>query len=367
MRITDLSSTNKVAGEGIIKWDLQDENGYTVLVQAFGYHIPAAKVRLLSPQVLIQQLGGHANITKMGIQLRLANNVTLFGKYCDCSNLPLIPMAHTKSHQLSFWNEAFGLNVTNSLKLKNILGEDNTNLSAAQKEVLLWHQRLSHASIRWVQMLMQKRDKLNSDGHVSLHNGPFISTKSRAPTCDISGLKCGSCLCAKATVKWPQHTSPRPSPMRGYLKENDVYPGSCISADRYFSPVQGRLLHTFGREPHGYTCGCLFVDHASGKIFNFPQFSTTATETLKSVARLEAYAHDEGFKIKQYHSDNGIFSTADFIAHCDIQLQWCRRTFPKWCGGKKHKNCGTMGSCKYAPSRDTLASASKSQILAASH
>ncbi len=44
------------------------------------------------------------------------------------------------------------------------------------------------------------------------------------------------------------------------------------------------------------------MDHASAKIFNFPQFSTNATETLKSVAYLESYANDEGFKIKQYHS-----------------------------------------------------------------
>jgi hypothetical protein len=98
MKIKDLSSTNKVAGEGMIRWDLQDESGCTVSVQAFGYHIPAAKVRLLSPQVLIQQDGGQATITKKGIQLRLANNVTLFGRYCNRSNLPLIPMAHTKSH-----------------------------------------------------------------------------------------------------------------------------------------------------------------------------------------------------------------------------------------------------------------------------
>jgi len=49
MKIKDLSSTNKVAGEGMIKWDLQDANGYTVTVEAYGYHIPAAKVRLLSP------------------------------------------------------------------------------------------------------------------------------------------------------------------------------------------------------------------------------------------------------------------------------------------------------------------------------
>lgn len=314
----DLSSTNKVAGEEMIKWDLQDANGYTVTVEAYGYHIPAAKVRLLSPQVLIKKDGGQATISAGGIHINLATNITLFGRYCPRSNLPLIPMAHTKKHRFSFWNEAFGLTLNNSRELSNVLGEDNSNLSASQKEVLLWHQRLSHASIRWVQMLMRKRDWLKSVGGESLHNGPFITTRSSAPTCDISPLKCGACLCAKATVKRPQHMPPHPSMERGFLKAGDVHLGSCISADHYFSPVQGRLLHTFGRERHGHTCGSLFVDHASGKIFNFPQFSTNATETLKSVARLEAYAYDEGFKIKKYHSDNSIFSTAEFKAHCDM-------------------------------------------------
>ncbi len=147
MKIKDLSSTNKVAGKGIIKWDLQDENGYTVTVEAYGYHIPTAKVRLLSPQVLIKKDGGQATISARGIHIRLVTGVTLFGRYCTHSNLPLILMAHTKTHRFSFWNEAFGPTMNNLHELKNILGEDNTNLSASQKEVLLWHQRLSHASI----------------------------------------------------------------------------------------------------------------------------------------------------------------------------------------------------------------------------
>ena len=69
MKIKDLSSTNKVAGTGIIKWDLQDAKGYTVTVEAFGYHIPAAKVHLLSPQVLIKKDGGQATILARGIQI----------------------------------------------------------------------------------------------------------------------------------------------------------------------------------------------------------------------------------------------------------------------------------------------------------
>jgi hypothetical protein len=147
MKIKDLSSTNTVAGKGIIKWDLQDETGYTVTVEAYRYHIPAANLRLLSPQVLIKKDGGQATISARGIHIRLATNSTLVGQYCTCSNLPLIPMAHTKTNRFSFWNEAFGLSMNNSHELKNILGEDNTNLSASQKEVLLWHQRRSHASI----------------------------------------------------------------------------------------------------------------------------------------------------------------------------------------------------------------------------
>jgi hypothetical protein len=34
MKIKDLSSTNKVAGEGLLQWDLQDKNGHTVTIEA---------------------------------------------------------------------------------------------------------------------------------------------------------------------------------------------------------------------------------------------------------------------------------------------------------------------------------------------
>jgi transposase InsO family protein len=100
------------------------------------------------------------------------------------------------------------------------------------------------------------------------------------------------------------------------LKVENLLPGSKISADHYFSPINGCLPHTFGHERVGYTCSSLFVDHASGKIFNFPQYSNTADKTIKSAMKLEALARDKGFKIKAYHSDNGIFSSSDFKAHC---------------------------------------------------
>jgi hypothetical protein len=96
MKIKDLSSTNKVAGKGLIQWDLQDKNGHTVTIEAFGYHIPAAKVCLLSPQVIIDEKGGHAMMTEEGIDMKLDDCIGIFGKYCQRSNLPLGSMAQVK-------------------------------------------------------------------------------------------------------------------------------------------------------------------------------------------------------------------------------------------------------------------------------
>jgi hypothetical protein len=173
----------------------------------------------------------------------------------------------------------------------------------------------------------------NNDGS-ALHQGPSIRTNSRAPTCNILGLKCAAGLYAKASVRTSLNLPPRQSPKNTKLKVEKLMPGSCISADHYFSPIQGQLPHSFGRESLGYTCRSLFVDHASGKIFNFPQYSNTTNETIKSAMKLEAMARDEGFKIKEYHSDNGIFLSTKFKAHCD-----CHQTKYSYSGvGTKHMN-----------------------------
>ena len=111
-------------------------------------------------------------------------------------------------------------------------------------------------------------------------------------------------------------------------------PGDCISADHFFSPINERLLHTYGRERKGCTCGSLFVDHASGKIFHFPQFSTNASKTIKNTLCLESMAKEDGIEIKQYHSDNGIFASQEFKEHCDRS----KRKYSFSGVGAKHQN-----------------------------
>ena len=61
----------------------------------------------------------------------------------------------------------------------------------------------------------------------------------------------------------------------------------------------------------------MFDDHASGKVFNFCQVSTGAAEIAESKHTVEYFTQDEGFKIKLCHSDNGIFSLAEFTSDCE--------------------------------------------------
>jgi hypothetical protein len=60
MKIKGLSSSNQVAGEGILHWSLQDADGNMTYIELLGYHITNAKVHLLSPHILLKTIGGHA-------------------------------------------------------------------------------------------------------------------------------------------------------------------------------------------------------------------------------------------------------------------------------------------------------------------
>jgi hypothetical protein len=132
----------------------------------------------------------------------------------------------------------------------------NTNLSLSQKEVLLWHQRLLHASIKWIQCLIRDRKWLQDNANKgSLHDGLFLLCKnSHASSCSVSALKCAACLCAKASTRSPTNTPTQPA-LRNHhfqdelnttkpkiLKRGHLEPGDCISIDQYASKVQARLL-----------------------------------------------------------------------------------------------------------------------------
>ena len=102
--IKDISSSHTVAGKGMLQWKVVDSNGNIVVLDVIGYHIPGIEVRLLSPQSLLQLVGGHhlatftrndaaKDFTSNGHMITLADGTKLVGKFCSGSNLPLLTMS----------------------------------------------------------------------------------------------------------------------------------------------------------------------------------------------------------------------------------------------------------------------------------
>eukprot|EP00804_Cyclotella_cryptica_P012739 CCRYP_019202-RA/>CCRYP_019202-RA protein AED:0.43 eAED:0.27 QI:0/0/0/1/0/0.5/2/0/558 len=215
-----------------------------------------------------------------------------------------------------FWSRCFSFQAAErDVWARNILAASNQNLTLAQKELLLWHQRLSHAGLSTVQNISQQRRESNlstlSD-LVRLRDGPLLPYTYNVPSTACKNLLCAACEISKATCRLPSvcasHTGPRSHML---LKENHVQPGDCVSCDHFISPVPGRVISSSGHSSstNGYTCGTIYVDHCSTFIFINHQLTTSASDTI--------HAADVGVAIKGYHTDNGVFSSAAFRSHCD--------------------------------------------------
>jgi hypothetical protein len=102
MKIKDLSSSNQVAGEGILSWSIQDTHGASVIKELMGYHIPNAEVHLLSPQFLLNTISGKAIQTVQGIDIILNNGFNVNAKFCPQSNLLLIPLSLKNDRKYCF-------------------------------------------------------------------------------------------------------------------------------------------------------------------------------------------------------------------------------------------------------------------------
>ncbi len=77
MKIKALLSSNQVIGEGILCWLIKDTHGASIVIELMGYHIPNAEVCLLSPQVLLNTIGGKVVQTVQGIDIILDNGFNI--------------------------------------------------------------------------------------------------------------------------------------------------------------------------------------------------------------------------------------------------------------------------------------------------
>jgi hypothetical protein len=85
-----------------------------------------------------------------------------------------------------------------------------------------------------------------------------------------------------------------------------------VSYDQFESSVSGLKAQNLGKAiTKRYTCGSVFVDHASRFVFLQLHHSTGAAEALRGKHNFERLATGSGVKIKDYRADNGIFARSE--------------------------------------------------------
>ena len=329
--VQTVNGPTPMAGYGKVRWTLISEDGKHIRLVVPCHHVPASKVRLLLPQDFCQYNGFDRSKDQFG-----GNSSNYFWMHSDhdrtrfqCpidprSNLP-VALAKTPCHngECGFEDpieEEHRCTTCHrhSIATMSVFDETNQNITAAQKELLLWHNRLGHLGFAHVQKLMRPSvaTSLPTDSHPTkpTKNNPFILPKHpTARTCKPP--LCAACQIARAKKRTADVSTTVIHKVM-LLKTDDLLPGDAVSIDQYKSSVRGRLSTGRGKGSFGnkYASGTIFCDRASGYIQCFHQVSLRATDTVISKRAFERVAESCGKKIKSYHGDNGVFKSNEFGA-----------------------------------------------------
>jgi hypothetical protein len=346
----------KVTGQGPIEWEIEDINGITKKLATISYYVPEATIRLFSPQAYFKlNPTAHLTLNADGLALHMACGTVLNFPIQPGSHLPIMltrqslqrgrdnsgsnkplhkPSLNHMSNILSFicsttydafvHGAVFHLQHAGAMAAvvsdDAVLKNHNTNLSPEQKELLLWHYRLGHIGFGKVQSYLQKPRTSSLNDMQSR-----IITPSNSKCSHCHPPLCAACQYAKQKRKNPPRDKAIGSLSSSStgLSDDILHPGDRVSVDIYCSSTPGRLPHTFGKEKSSlqFTCGGIFVDHASRLIHNTHQHSTTTAETVLSKHLFEDYCDSFGVRIREYVTDNNPFHGADWTIDCKNQRQ----------------------------------------------
>jgi predicted NAD/FAD-binding protein len=149
----------------------------------------------------LKQLHGvGGSIDELGISLHGDNNVSIFAPYNPVSNLPELELCPLPTNS-KVWHHDSVFSDKELMANLSVLDDTNQNLQQSQKELILWHNCLSHINISKVRTLTRPKQWVAVSPALddSLHVDAILPTKhSSTSKCDYKDLKCASCLMAKA-------------------------------------------------------------------------------------------------------------------------------------------------------------------------
>lgn len=280
------------------------------------YYVPKAKRRIFSPQCYFQTPIGHPDT---GTESRQNGyNITLKtqGKevVVDYNKRNNIPTLYAVIDKANF--------STIEANISDIVSNNNSNLSAAQRELLKWHFRLGHVNYRTVQTIM----KTGALGITAL-----ITAASKLVSMPI----CPSCQFGKAkkksiNPKGSDKGQTADSRTHESLSKDILHPGQQISMDHFSVTQRGQLFNSKGntQKEFMYSGGCMFYDHASGYSGVEFQVNQNVDETIEAKHKFEKHLFTYGLMVHEYHSDNGVFKANAFIQELENNYQQIRFSGP---------------------------------------
>ena len=189
----------------------------------------------------------------------------------------------------------------------SVADESNQNLTSVQKELLLWHWKLGHANLQWIQTVCREPTT----------NSRRFMLETRHPKTSSCVLpKCAACMLGKQMRRLPgTNSGALVEGKEVMLRCEHLQPGNCVSLNQYESSIPGHFPHTYGKEKKDdqYYGGTLFIDHTSSMVFIQHQVSLRTGETLQAKHKFEQLACEHGVTNKAYHADNSPFGNADFV------------------------------------------------------
>jgi hypothetical protein len=144
--LNSLHGTVKVVGEGMVEWTVFDVNNVVKTIRTRALYIPDGNICLFSPQTYFQEnMKGHAKIGINDMSLTLSDDVILRFPYAGGCNLPLMLTRNEPQPMVGLSHLDITTISNSAVAFLNVADEVNQNLTASQKELLLWHWRLGHA------------------------------------------------------------------------------------------------------------------------------------------------------------------------------------------------------------------------------
>ena len=284
--------------KGILHYEFLSDCGEKEIIEDEGYLMPELPCRLFSPQSYLHNLGINMN-NPMSVHLTIFHDRAVFTlKTGNKVTIPFDPRSNLPTLNVNMDLESVSTQLT--AYQGTVTDETNQNLTGHQKALLKWHYRLGHLGMQHIQWLGRK-------GVLDGHGDKWGSTSVNPP-------KCGACLFGK------QHRRPTPGVTQkkhpgGILKKGMLNPGDLVFSDQFESRIEGKVFSYKGAtlRAESYRGGTIFCDAASSFISIHHQTTFTADETILSKYKFEREAMGVGVDVKRYVTDNGVYSSRDFV------------------------------------------------------